>query len=194
MADLEIIEKVLSGNREAFADLIRAHHPKVMGLCLSLLSNPAESEDAAQEVFIKAYKALGRFRQEAEFSTWIYRIAYRHCVDLLRKRSRHKTESLEDLIENKGAAFQDLLSAPSPNKLLENRELITQVLDTLSLENKNILISREVYGFTYEEIAAALDATVDSVKGRLKRARKKLEETARHLESLSIVQTSGGQK
>ena len=78
-----LIRDVLSGDRESFAGLVRAHEGRVRSLCLSILRDPAEAEDAAQDVFIKAFKGLAAFRSDASVSTWLYRIAVNTCKNRL---------------------------------------------------------------------------------------------------------------
>ena len=96
---------MLRGRREAYAELVRAHQAKVLRLCTALLNDPTQAEDAAQDVFFKAYQALASFRQDASFSTWLYRITTNHCRDLLRKRSRRKEQSFDALVEDLVAAL-----------------------------------------------------------------------------------------
>ncbi len=182
MTDAELIKSILAGDKDSFAELVRRHHQKIIALCRSLLRNPAEADDAAQDAFLKAYKALSTFTGEAQFSTWLYQIAYHHCLDVLRKRTREKLDSWDALLEEKAGQMEALLSTPANAELsLENQDLARRMLATLSEEHRNILILRESNGFSYEEIAAFMKISVDAVKGRLKRARADLEEKTRHL-------------
>jgi RNA polymerase sigma-70 factor, ECF subfamily len=172
MTDAQLIHDVLAGDSRAYEPLVRRHHQRVLALCLSLLKNPSEAEDAAQDSFLKAYRSLSSFRGDSEFSTWIYRIAYRTCLDALRKRSREKSESWDALVEVRGEEIQCLfMSQPGPERALENKNLVERVLSTLLPDYRRILVLREVYGFSYEEIAAAMECSLDSVKARLRRAR-----------------------
>jgi len=181
MTDQETIARVLSGEKNAYADLVRAHQDEIFRLCVSLLGNEAEAEDAAQESFLKAYRALAAFRQDSSFSTWLYRIAYRQCLDLLRFRTRRKADSLEKLLEEHGDAIQHLFASPEDHsRLMENRELVHRLLSTLSPDYRNALYLREMHGLTYAEIAAVMGTSLDGVKARLRRARKFLREKMRH--------------
>src|SRR5471030_797501 len=92
--DNDVIARVLAGSRDEYAELIRRHHARVLGLCVSMLG-PSAAEDAAQEVFLKAYDRLKDFRRDSAFSTWLYRVASNHCLDALRRDARRRTESLE---------------------------------------------------------------------------------------------------
>ncbi|MCH7477084.1 MAG: sigma-70 family RNA polymerase sigma factor [SAR324 cluster bacterium] len=177
----EWIEQVLSGRREAFANLVRKHHAKVLRLCRSLLSDPVQAEDAAQEVFIKAYRSLERFHGDASFSTWIYRIASNHCMDFLRKKTRERTESWDALLEREGERIHKFLCEPDrTDQALERAELLDALLSDLSPEYRFALTLRELQGLTYEEIAETMECSVDSVKARLRRARKQISDRLRH--------------
>ena len=153
-----------------------------MGLCTSLLGNATQAEDASQEIFIKAYKSLSTFRGDSAFSTWLYRISANHCKDLLRKRSREKTDSLESLIENTGDGVQNLLE-PSfdPRASAEASDLIERLLSALTPDERLILTLREVQGLSYQEISSTMRCSLDAVKARLRRARLALEEKVRHI-------------
>ena len=139
------------------------------------------AEDAAQEIFFKAYQALKSFRGQSAFSTWLYRIASNHCLDLLRKRQRERTESWEALIEESGEQFHELLTAsPDPKTTLANTELVQRALAQLSPDYQLILTLRETEGLSYEELAEALHCSLDAIKARLRRARQELLERVRH--------------
>lgn len=179
--DIEIIRKVLSGDRNAYAGIVRKYQDRVLRLCLSLLTNPTRAEEAAQESFIKAYQSLKQFKGRSSFSTWIYRIAYFHCLDSLRKETREKTESWDALLEREGDRIHRLFSVPTGSGSGERTsELVEQALFHLSEEYRNTLILREVQELSYKEISETMDCSVDSVKARLKRARAELKEKLRH--------------
>src|SRR5205807_500881 len=117
----------------------------------------------------------------ASFSTWLYRIATNHCRDVLRKRARQRTESLDALIESTGEVPQDALQSPSdPGIQAAMAELIERALARLSPDERLILILREAQGLRYDEIAGVLQCSLDAVKARLRRARAALEERWRH--------------
>lgn len=146
-----------------------------------MLSDATDAEDAAQEIFIKAYQSLNRFRGASPFSTWLYRIAANHCRDLLRKKSRRRVESWDALLEKEGDRFQKLLSdPPGTAKTMEDSDLVKRVLSQLSLEQRMVLILREIEGLSYHEMAQTLNCSLDAVKGRLRRAREDFEKMLRH--------------
>ncbi|MBI2070948.1 MAG: sigma-70 family RNA polymerase sigma factor [Elusimicrobia bacterium] len=173
--DFEIIRRVRSGQQELFALLIKKHQGDVFGLCCSLLSDQTEAQDAAQEIFLKAYRAFGSFREDSSFATWLYRIGVNHCRDLLRAKSRRKTESLDHLMERHAQKIERLLSDSVANaRSAEDAELIERLLSALPEDYRIILTLREAQGLSYQEIAETLDCSLDAVKARLRRARQAL--------------------
>ncbi len=190
--DFELIQRVLAGRPDAsdapgapdpYEALVRRYEAKVRRLCVSMLSDPAEADDAAQEIFLKAYRSLNRFRGAASFSTWLYRIAANHCRDCLRARAREATESWDALIEQQGDRIERLLSAPpspaGPDTIGE-ADLVRRVLAQLSPDYRLILVLREVEGLSYEELADTLHCSLDAIRGRLSRAREDFEQRFRH--------------
>jgi RNA polymerase sigma-70 factor (ECF subfamily) len=190
----EIIDAVLGGNAEAFAELVRAHQARVRLTCLVFLGNKDEADDAAQDVFIKAFKGLDRFEGEATFETWVLRIADNHCRDLLRSRKTRRTESIDALLAEKGETFEALLTrsattGDTPAWSTQDLELLGRLFSALPQEDREILALREVEMLSYEEIALKLHCSLDAVKGRLKRARQTLTEKCRHFLDTSEAHT-----
>ena len=172
---------MLAGDRDRYAELVRKYEVRVRAHCFLMLSNAAEAEDAAQEVFIKAYQSLTSFHAKAAFSTWVYRITANHCLDVLRKRQRRKTESWDALREKDGEKAEALLASdPDPEFPNETAEILARLLSGLPEKSREILVLRELQSLTYEEIAKVLNCTLDAVKSRLKRARQELELKFRH--------------
>lgn len=181
MTDPELLSLVASGDASAYAELVRRHHAKVFGLCVSMLGNQTQAEDAAQEVFLKAYQSLDKFRGASSFSTWLYRVASNHCLDVFRKEARLRLESLDALLEAESERIQRLIIEPGSERRLEEADLIERVLRALPAEYRLILTLREVQGLSYTEIMETMDCSMDSVKGRLRRAREALEDSLRHI-------------
>jgi RNA polymerase sigma-70 factor, ECF subfamily len=181
ITDHEIITRIRSGQSDLYAELVRQYHKKVMGYCLTMLQNHTDAEEAAQDVFVKAYRSLDRFKEQSSFSTWLYRITANHCLDVLRKRNRRRTVSLDSLVENEGDRIHRLFSeSPVAADLMENKDLVGKILSTLSEDYRTILTLREADGLEYQEIAEILECSLDAVKGRLSRARRQLQENLRH--------------
>ena len=175
----DIIAAVRSGDIEAFGTLVRSHQARVRLVCMAFLGNATEADDAAQDVFIKAYKGLENFKGDSSFETWIVRIADNCCRDILRTRKRHRTESLEALLEHQGEIFEGFLSrfnaaqesyAYTPQDL----EFLGRLFAALPEDDREILILREVEQLPYETLADRLNCSLDAVKGRLKRSRQNL--------------------
>lgn len=176
--DRETIQKVKAGDKQAYGDLVRRHQARLIRLCTSLLKNETEAQDAAQEAFVKAYHALNNFRDDATFSTWIYRIASNHCLDLL--RARRPVESFEQLLETQSHGIQRFLSQKDPRRAIEDADLTGRLLSSLPENYRLVLTLREAEGLSYQEIAEVMGVTLDSVKALLQRARHEIEEKMRH--------------
>ena len=176
-----LIQRIVAGERDAYATLVRAHQARLLRLCVSLLGDAVFAEDAAQEIFFKAYQALPSFRGQSAFSTWLYRIAANHCLDLLRKRRRERTESWEQLVDESGEPWlESRAQLHDPATALATTEMVQQVLAQLSPEYRLIVTLREVEGLSYHELAGVLHCSLDAVKARLRRARLALLERLRH--------------
>jgi RNA polymerase sigma-70 factor (ECF subfamily) len=186
--DLDIVLEVLAGNINAFAKIIRKYETRVRGHCLAMLSNTTYAEDAAQEVFIKAYQSLGQFRGNSSFSTWLYRITANRCLDILRKKARKQTESWDALLEKEGSKIESMLvSQPAEESSAEQIELMAKILVHLSEKDRAMLLLREMQGLSYQELADTLGCSIDSVKARLRRARQEISEKLRHISAKENV-------
>jgi RNA polymerase sigma-70 factor (ECF subfamily) len=179
--DDQLIQQVLSGDHAAYAGLVRAHQARILRLCTSLLGDAALAEDAAQEVFLKAYQKLPSFGRRAAFGTWLYRIAANQCLDWLRRRTRERTESWEALVETSGEPPAVTASRPDPQVAVANTELVRQALARLSPEQRLLLTLREMDGLSYQELAETLACSLDAVRARLVRARQALLAQLRHV-------------
>lgn len=168
----EVIEKIRSGQSDLYGDLVRQYQKRVAGRCFSILQNHAEAEEAAQDIFVKSYRFLGKFKGDSSFSTWLYRITTNHCLDVLRKRNRRRTISLSALIEEGGNSVQRFFSTSAvAASRVENNDLVEKILSGIPEEYRAILILREGEGMPYTEIAEELKCSINVVKGRLARAR-----------------------
>ena len=182
--DFQIIQVVLKGNHEAYAELVRAYHARVRSHCLSMLLDQSESEDAAQETFLKAFTSLHQYKKDLSFPAWLHRIASNHCLDVLRKRKRQRTDSLDTLMDQKGDNLDSLEVEGSGGAWVEKAEklnLAFKALSCLTVEQRQILFLRDVDGLRYDQIGSVLQCSLDAVKARLRRARQRLIEKARHL-------------
>ncbi|MBQ8974185.1 MAG: sigma-70 family RNA polymerase sigma factor [Oscillospiraceae bacterium] len=175
-----IIKKVLSGDADAYEQLVRANERNVYNLALKMTGNEQDAFDMSQEAFLKAYINLSRFKGDSRFSVWLYRLTYNVCVDFIRKRKRENTVPLErDDGDGQTEAVQvaDTRDQPeaSIEKLETRREIIRQV-QLLPDIYREVIIMRCVEDMSYAQMADALGISEGTVKSRLSRARKILVE------------------
>ena len=172
----DLLDRAARGSRDAFGELVRRYEKKVFALSNRLCGNPEDGADAAQEAFISAWQGLPRFRGEANFSTWLYRLTSNACMDILRRRQRRDAHAGPSLNDDE-ARFDAPDPAPSPHETAERRELrqeIRDALQELSPEHRQVLILREIHQLSYEEIGRALSLDAGTVKSRIHRARESL--------------------
>jgi RNA polymerase sigma-70 factor (ECF subfamily) len=178
--DTELVTRAKAGDREAFGLLVERHEASIYGLCIKMLRNPEDAEDCLQEVFIKAYKALPTFREEARFSTWVYRIATNACLMRIRKR-KLDTVSLDQPLQLGEAEIPREVAdwTTDPASVVMNEELggvLTRHINDLPANNRIVFVLRDVHGLSTEETAGILGLSVPAVKSRLHRARLFLRE------------------
>jgi RNA polymerase sigma-70 factor (ECF subfamily) len=177
-----LVRRIQAGEMAAFYELVRPYERAVYLSALSLLKNEADAEDVAQEAILKAFKSIGRFRQEAKFSTWLIQITLNEAKMKLRKDRRHLYESLEESQQNDDGDyiprdFADWREIPS--ETLEQRELrdaLRRALDTLPEKYRTILILRDVEHLSISETARVLGLSEANVKTRLCRARLQMRD------------------
>jgi len=174
----ETIDRVLSGDTEAFESLVLQNQRKIYNLCLRMTGNPEDASDLVQDAFLKAYQNLASFKGESGFSLWLYRLTSNVCIDHLRREKRREKSSLT-YIDESGEAME--LELPderfAPETELERRQTaegIQKGLDALTAEHRQILILREINGLSYDEIAEILAIHAGTVKSRIARARLNL--------------------
>ena len=174
-----IIAQVCAGDANAFEALVVAYQKQVYNLALRTVGNEEDAADMTQEVFLRAYRALGTFRGESKFSVWLYRLTTNVCIDFLRSRRRHPTVSLTASEDDDEQPQFDLPAdeRTSPEQQLtrsEMRRAVARGLDSLPDDARRILILRELNGLSYAEIGKVLHLEAGTVKSRLFRARRKL--------------------
>jgi RNA polymerase sigma-70 factor (ECF subfamily) len=183
--DRALVDQARAGDVGAFEMLVRRHQGWVFTLALRMLGDRAEAEDMAQEIFLKAYRGLKRFKGASRFSTWLYAIASHHCLNQLEARRRRPLQhgragGRPDHAENDPPAVVDRLAdqAPRADVLLERTDLLRIVqteLANLTAEHRIILVLRDIQGLSYEEIAQALGLELGTVRSRLHRARMEMK-------------------
>lgn len=172
--DAALVTRAKAGDGQAFEELVRRHRNDVFALSYHFLHNREEAWDVSQEVFIKAYRSLWRFRADASFKTWLLRITANHCKDFFKKR-RIEMLPFDEAIET------DALSAArDPSEELEVRELgaaIERAINTLPAKHRAAFVLREYEGLSYQEMAKVMRCNLGTVMSRLHHARKKLQNT-----------------
>jgi RNA polymerase sigma-70 factor (ECF subfamily) len=161
-SDAELVARATGGDESAFADLVRRHERKVYNLAFRMLGREEDARDAAQDAFVSCYRRLSAFRGEAQFSTWLHRIAVNACYDVLRRR-RGTVLPLEE--------------APEPPPQPDHAEATTAAIDVeralqdLPVDYRAVLVLHDIQGWAYEEVAGILDVPLGTVKSRLHRGR-----------------------
>ena len=188
--DAALASQASSGDREAFEELVVRYSPKVFGLCFSMLGNHADAEDASQEAFLKAYRAIATYIEaQASFSTWLYRITSNACIDLARQRARRPWISMDAEVEEEdgAVAFQVPDESPLQDETFAAKwsaEKVRSAIGTLSEGFRTVLQLRDIEGLSYMEVASILDVREGTVKSRLARARAALLAALKKMEPL----------
>jgi len=181
--DVELVRLCQNGTVAAFEELVHRHQQRVFALVAGILRRPQDVEDVAQQVFLKAYLGLRRFDQRAAFSTWLYKIAVNECWDYLRKKKVRPLVYEADLSEEQVSQLDGILSSErppqNPRDRAEIRELLERILDALPEQDRQLLLLKEVEGFTVQELAEMLHLNVNTVKVRLFRARGRIVHASR---------------
>jgi len=176
MEDNELVEEARNGNRQAFETLVKRYEKKVFHLAYGFVQDTAAADDLAQEVFVKAYLALPKFRVKSEFGTWLYRIAVNHIKDHLRKVARRREVSLEKFRDLPLAADDEARAREFQQAEEQKRKVVLRILETLPPKYRLILTLRDVEGLSYEEITRILKISPGTVDSRLHRARRMLRQ------------------
>jgi RNA polymerase sigma-70 factor (ECF subfamily) len=169
----ELLDRAREGDEGAFSELVRDHQHEVFTLAFRLLGNYELAADAAQETFIRAWRALPRFRGDSALSTWLHRITVNTSWTLGRRAQRHNASTLDE------ALLMDDSSAPSPESSAEMAELggrLRSAVAELPDPQRAVVVLKDIYGWSHAEVAKALDISVTAAKVRLHRARQKLKE------------------
>lgn len=175
-----LIEKARMGSESDFEALILSCQGKAYSMAYRYFNNPEDAMDALQESFLKIYRSLGTFKGESSFQTWVYRIVANTCCDMLRKKkARITTESLVKMDGEDEYTLEIMDESMGPEERAIHQELtgyILHYLEKLPLEQKEIIVLRDIQGFSYEDIAEILHINPGTVKSRISRARMKLRE------------------
>ncbi|NRS90400.1 RNA polymerase sigma-70 factor (ECF subfamily) [Flavobacterium sp. 7E] len=170
--DTYYITKIIAGDTKAFAVLVDRYKDLVFTLALRMLKNREEAEEVAQDTFIKVFKSINKFKGDSKFSTWIYRITYNSCLDVLKKyKQEYKLDPIDEYTERQLVTFENAFDALADKEQLQTIETCLQKLP----EEDGFLLT--LYYFeeqSIDEIAKIVGLTTNNVKVKLFRSRKKL--------------------
>lgn len=182
--DIEFVLTCQKGNTDAFEVLVERHQKKMLNIAFRMTGNYDEACDITQEAFLSAYKSIKKFKAEAKFSTWLYRIVVNYSKNRLKQLhgiAKREGVSLDDSgeIKTEGIWNQSLVNDANPGIQMERCERETQVqkcISSLDEEYREVLVLRDIQGFSYEEIRDILKIPDGTVKSRLSRARNALKD------------------
>lgn len=183
-ADADLVRQAGEGDRDAFRELFERYQRRVLSVVMGMLHDRDAALDVTQETFIKAYRSIDRFKGEASFYTWIYRIAVNLAIDWQRREWRRPMAAPtrspsgdgpeEDAIDRIGdeTPGNDPFLATRDRQL---RERVREAIEELTPDHKAVILLREVEGLSYDEISRAMQCSIGTVMSRLHYARKKLQ-------------------
>ncbi|MCQ8118446.1 MULTISPECIES: RNA polymerase sigma factor RpoE [Methylomonas] len=178
--DQELVRRVQQGDKSAFDLLVIKYQHKIVHLVNRYVKDPSEAQDVAQDTFIKAYRALGDFRGDSAFYTWLYRIAINTAKNYLLSRSRRHFDyeiDVQDAEQVENAP--QLKDIETPENLLMNEQIVAVIksaIERLPEEMRIAITLREFEGMSYEEIAEAMDCPIGTVRSRIFRAREAIDQ------------------
>ncbi|KWX80451.1 RNA polymerase subunit sigma [Paenibacillus riograndensis] len=180
----EKIKRIQAGEVYLFSDVIRLYQQRIYVYCFRLLNSREEAEDAVQDIFIKAYQNIWDYKLQANFTSWLYRVSYHHCLNQLRRQKFQN--QLRRLLR------QDV-TAKSAEQVVENRlfsESVAAALQKLSIEERNLVILRIFEDKSFAEIAEILGKSTVTVRKRYERTRSKLRESIARREKQLCARTN----
>ncbi len=178
-SEKELIAAAKAGDERQFELLIEQCKTRAYNIALRYLHNEEDAMDALQESFIKIYRHLGSFKEGSKFDTWVYRIVVNTCNDMLRKNNAAMTESMIRSDEEDEYTLELPDPEPGPQEALLRKEQAAQILEALAQlkpDQKEVIVLRDIQGFSYEEISEMLDCSMGTIKSRINRARNRLRE------------------
>ncbi len=193
--DRRLIAECLGGRRDAFGELVSRYQARLYNAAVRLVDNADDAADVVQDAFLNAYQSLHAFKGDAEFFTWLYRIAFNGAISLRRKK--RPTGSLDTTTGDHGLDPADPSDLVRPGHALERTEedtLLHAALGRLSVEHREVLTMKDLDGLRYEEIAEVLGVPVGTVRSRLHRARLELRELLAPLDDVELPDRGRGER
>jgi len=183
--DQQLVDRVFKGDKHAFDLLVLRYQHRILGLIGRFIRDPAEVEDVTQEAFIKAYRALPKFRGDSAFYTWLYRIAINTAKNYMVARGRRPPATdidVEDAEFLEGNSLLTDIGTPEANQEKEDlQRVINEAIEDLPEDLRTAFTLREFSGLSYEEITEIMDCPVGTVRSRIFRAREALDKKIRPL-------------
>ncbi|MEI6891931.1 MAG: sigma-70 family RNA polymerase sigma factor [Pontiella sp.] len=179
-ADDELVLKSQQGDVNAFDLLVDRYYQKIYGLTYNMTSNREDAEDLTQEIFIKAFEALPRFKGKSSFYTWLYRIGVNKTINYRKKRNSKRALSLDAFDQDikMDDAYHDLTAKGSPLRSISLSELqirLNEALQGLSEKHRTVVVLHDMQGVPHDEIAKIVGASVGTVRSRLFYARRQMQ-------------------
>jgi RNA polymerase sigma-70 factor (ECF subfamily) len=175
--DEQMVERALSGDPEAFGEIVRRWERRIFALAFGMLGREEDARDATQETFLAAFRNLRGFRGEAKVSSWLHRIAVNQCITRQRRAKVRSETALEDEAEKNAAVFA-LPPDVSPARAAEHREAssaVRKAVCALPADLRQVVVMKEFEELTFQEISDVLDVPLSTVKSRLYTALRQLE-------------------
>jgi|SRR6185437_10136262 len=183
-----LIERAAAGDATAFEQIMISSQPRVMAMSWRMLGNEADARDASQEVFLRVYKYLGRFKQDQDFFAWLYRITVNVCRDILKKR-RQQGESPVSIAADMDEGRPEIPAADDDAEQTlihaQQRELISRAIALLPYKERASILLRDVEGFSTEEVARILKSSSTTVRSQISSARRKIRDYCRRHQGLT---------
>ncbi len=175
-----LIRRAQRGNLKAFEDLVKSYDEKIMRLIFNMVSDVEDTRDIYQEVFLKAYQSITKFRFASEFYTWLYRIAVNTCINYRKRKTIVQHDSLDSYLDGNNDNWQILNTSEirNPEEQLINKELSEQIqksIDSLSARQKSVFVLKHYHGYKLSEIAVIMNCSEGTVKNYMFRAVQKLK-------------------
>ena len=173
-----LIERAASGDTAAFEQIMIHSQQRVMAMTWRMLGNEADARDASQEVFLKVYKYLGRFKQDQDFFAWLYTITINVCRDLAKKRQHHGDRFISLAAETDGEALAVPADGEDAEEALlhtQQRELIARAMATLPDKERAAIVLRDVEGLPTNEVARIMKSSSTTVRSQISSARRKIK-------------------
>lgn len=168
--DLALVERYVGGDVAAFDEIVQRHRDRVFAICLRMLRDRDSALDATQDTFVTLFRKADRFKAEAAFSTWLYRVTVNVCYDHLRRQQRRRTEPLPDGMDPADKAGEDAYDAA------ELRPDIESALGAIGAEFRSAVVLVDLQGLSLEQASDVLGVPIGTVKSRVFRGRRQLAE------------------